>query len=785
MKMFRKLLAKKQSNQAVLVQSLEGIGDILVFETRRQKNKLVLDGLQKIRASVERLFDVQQDDPDRFEALVLSQEFLQLYRADEKEAQFRLAFEPEKYLISFSAAINQIVRVYESAIDSQNTEISRFSVYHINWILGALASREKNAIFVEQLLRKLAGITRVAVGREDRSAYAAAIHWYTSIVFERPGEERTFVLSYLELFDKYFFSTVRYIVSENKFAIFESLVSTLVDGIHVQDYHRGEIWNYGHLIMRENFQRYIQLNSEHEIERRVKELADSENDIDTQEKLSAWLKKFDELKEIIEPHLAKTQEKAARELETNIKNFATLHFKHQNLLEVVFAIGAFCLFKERYRYIRHLWEYKQPPDADASWLGHDITPRTLNEIIGFYFRKGLFEQKLDFWEGHHGSEQYHKQYFLLLLTRVLQGVPKGPEGRYSEIENYKLPDLNVYRLSDLEYSIDGFIELARNLKEAKGAIGELGFDTANLDELFEIKLVLFLEKLRKEARKQISAKHKTGDISEKKIQEFKNEVVKSFSKGAHMREIFRDYLSAYEDRTDERVTDTKERFGITIADDKAAFFDEWHVHYVGWGENYGRDLAGGESSQLFDELAKGCRQISKEQFEFTLSTYKDIGDIVIFTTRVGTWRFFQESPNFRPKWHRDVEQIQIGSFEGWYDYEGQSIPVFETFHRKIDNQTLILNKQAIGQLVQLSPLNEGEDAEAVEGIFYIDVRAFSDDPEMMNALIEKAPEWLKKVGDESRQRDHLQERVRIQVLERFEYRRPDDFEGYKFSIEED
>ncbi len=49
MKMLRDLLNKKPTatKQAALVQSLEGIGDILVFETKRQKNKMVLDGLKK------------------------------------------------------------------------------------------------------------------------------------------------------------------------------------------------------------------------------------------------------------------------------------------------------------------------------------------------------------------------------------------------------------------------------------------------------------------------------------------------------------------------------------------------------------------------------------------------------------------------------------------------------------------------------------------------------------------------------------------------------------------
>lgn len=783
--MLRNLLNKKTtaSKQDVLVQSLEGIGDILAFETKRQKNKLVLDGLKKISDSVKKIFEIQQGDPEKFEHLVVSQDFFELYEKDQKEAQFRLAFDPEKYLISFSTAINQIVRVYEAAISSQNEEISKFSVYHINWILAALSSQPKNELFVEQILRKLAEITRTAIQRNDGSAYAAAIHWYTDIVFNRLGKKGDFQLSYLDLFDKYFFSTVRYIVAEDQTPIFQSLVSSLVDGIHVPDYHRGEIWNYSHIILNKDLQKYNKLDAEHELQKRVKELADSENDIDTQEKLEAWLKKFDELKEIIEPHLDEAQKKSAQEVEGKIRDFATSQFKYQNLLEIVFAIGAYCLFKGKYGYIKYLWEYKQPPDSDASWVGHDITPRTLDEVIKFYFRKGLFEKKLDFWEGHHGSEKYYKQYFLLLLARILKTVPVDAEGKYSQIENYKLPDLHVYRLSDLEHSIDEFVRLASELKQAGNMLAEIGLDIIKLEEIFDGKLVPFLNKLKAEAGKQISAKHKAGNISPKRTEEFKKEVIKTFYEGAHIRDIFSKYFKEYDDKTKEK-NDKKERFGVNIVDDKASFFDEWHVHYVGWGENYGRDLASGEDSYLLDDIAKNCKEITKEEFETILTKIENTDNIVIFATNIAFWRFFEDSKNFKPKWHRDIKQLETKGFGGWYEFNGKSIPVFETYHRKIDKQILILNKSKIGKLVQLSPLNEREKEESIEDIFYMDIQAFSENTELMEEFIKKPPEWLQNVGDEQKQREHLRERVRIQIFERFEYSKPTDFEGYKLFLKE-
>lgn len=251
-----------------------------------------------------------------------------------------------------------------------------------------------------------------------------------------------------------------------------------------------------------------------------------------------------------------------------------------------------------------------------------------------------------------------------------------------------------------------------------------------------------------------------------------------------MRDIFTKYLKTYEDKVKEKITGKKERFGINIVDDKAAFFEEWHVHYVGWGENYGRNLASGENSYLLDEVAKDCKEISKDEFESTLSKFKNPDNIVIFATNIAFWRFFEDSKNFKSKWYRDIKQLDIKGFGGWYEFKGKLIPIFETYHQKVEKQILILNKNKIGHLIQLSPLNEGEDERLIKDIFYINIQAFSENPDLTEQFIKKPPEWLKKIGSEQKQREYLQERVLIHIFERFEYNKPEDFEGYKLILKD-
>ena len=412
-------------------------------------------------------------------------------------------------------------------------------------------------------------------------------------------------------------------------------------------------------------------------------------------------------------------------------------------------------------------------------------PSKIEELTNIFSRTHSFEVE-DFWGwdnwemSEKGEGQVHSIQILEKLERfyAVKALSLLSGKSDEEIEKVKLPHSR-----DLAYLAEGTRDLVRTLEDIKANPKNWQFILKD-EAINKVDALKTLLTKAKEAQEQEEVELKKEQaISQKRVQEFKKEVLKTFYEGANLRDIFKKHFNAYEDKTKEK-TDKKERFGINIVDDKASFFDEWHVHYVGWGENYGRDLASGENSYLLDDIAKDCVEISKEGFEATLAKIENPNDIVIFATNIAFWRFFEDSKNFKPKWHRDIKQLEIKGFGGWYDFNGKSIPVFETYHQKIDKQILILNKAKMGQLVQLLPLNEGEEAKSVEDIFYMDIQAFSENEELMNEFIKKPPEWLQKIGDEQKQREHLRERVRIQIFERFEYIKSDDFEGYKLFLKE-
>ena len=799
-----------QEDQQRLFFALEKIVNVALVKTERGDNQSVKEILNNLEQIFRRFWQLKKDDPDKFQSLLWSKDFFEKYveplgkqealvkddfqEAESvedliKQAAFLLSFAPERELKGLTRFLGSFEKIWECALRNGNDEISRYVVYHLNWLLAELTQEPSNSLFVEEFLRLTDSMTSKAIEssksdrRIDASVYSVAIYWYTDIVFNAiRTKERSFDVSYLNLFDKHFFSKTRYIVSEDQTTIFHSLVSSLESRISLTP-NKGAIWNYGHLVLLSDPKAYQELNREHGIEGRIQELASLENNLDTREKLDRWLEKFGELKKILRPNLTKDQKEKASKLEKEIEEGVVSQFKYNNLLEIVFAIGAYCLFKQKPGYIRYIWEYKQPPDSDASWVGPDIVPNALTGMINLYYGKGTFGRKSHLWEGHHGTERYYKQYFLLLVANILQNMAQIGEKSYEQIQNYDLPDLDIYLVSDIEGSVDNLIDMAKGLREHEDLLRALGFDMSNLDELFHKGLIPFLQTLKAKAQERIRNIKVTRRISPTKLTEFKNKVLEAFNKSAILRNILKN-CRLYEDKTKETYEGSLRRLGTNSVDHKSAFFEKWHVHYVDWGTNYGKSLAIAEDSYLLNEIAENCAEIDKERFEKTLSSFDDLSKVIILATNVALYRFFERSRNFKPKWHKGSPPLDVEGFEGWYEFKRELIPIFGTYRRGVAKQILILNKSKLGKLIQYSPLNEGEDKKLLEDIFYMRIQVFSEDQELLNKFIEKPPEWLQEIGDKQEQEEYLKERVLIQIFERFAYNVDKEFEGYLLRLED-
>ncbi|MBD2693509.1 hypothetical protein [Anabaena catenula] len=753
--------------QKQFIEALEATGDILVFETKNKKGEeKITTGLYRIREKIGQFIEMQKSSPKEFERLLLSQDFFDTYAQDKTNAKLLLAFDTKKHLVSFTAAINQLLRIREAALEVNNAEIDWVATDHIISLLTDISQIPNNNLLVEELLKNLAEIRRSIKENKDDSASTVTISWYKNVVFNK-----FFDISYLELFDRYFFYGIKDIISNNKTSLFKSLVSNLINSITLHDSGYGNIDNYISFVRGCNYQKYKEIDETYHISSKINNLKQQIKHIRTRDQLISCLKIVNEVVKLLQPCCNEVQKEEAQQKEDKLREDITSKFKFNNLIDIIFGAGAYCISKQRYDYIKYLWNYNQPSDSNAIWINHDIVPKGLGVLINFYFRKNHIQKDFSFiWEDHHGSELYYKQYFLLLLLRELQ-----KNNRQEIINQFRLSEtLDSHELNNISYSVDTFIELANKIKDNTENLRILGLDINNI----ESALIPFLESLKPKAEERIKTLLRTKNINSKKVAEFKQDFTESFDKSTIIRNIL-SYHGLYEDIIHAGLEISINPFGIIEVSEKAAFFEEWYLKYSDMGITYGRELAISENLRIIEEIENLCQEIDISQFDAAIDVFKE--NLIILTINLDMNSLLPNRANFKSKQQNDCPKIELKGFQGCYTIENFDIPVFTVYDYTGNQRILILDKSKLGKLVQYSPRN-GSETEELTGIFHISIQSFSENQELINDLLQNPPNWLTDLGDQIQQKEYLEEKVKIEIYEKFQFEKHQDFQGYLIKL---
>jgi len=283
---------------------------------------------------------------------------------------------------------------------------------------------------------------------------------------------------------------------------------------------------------------------------------------------------------------------------------------------------------------------------------------------------------------------------------------------------------------------------------------------------------LLLEAKEKQEKRDINKKRQTP-ISNLKVKNFKEKFIDEFYKHADLRIII-ERESTIEKKLSIRPEETLSRFGINRVDDKAAFIENWHVHFIDWGENYGRNLALGENSVLINEIINGCETIDAKELENVFGKFRNMEDLIILVINSSPYLIFQGLDNFEYQ-----NRLDIRPLSGIYKFQGADIPIYQIFQSKIEEQIIILSRRKINKLIQYSPMNDNENEDMLKDIFYINVQSFSENVQLMSKLINDPPAWLKENRDKYEQRLYLKELVLIEIFERFTLLFSDEYNGYR------
>lgn len=299
-----------------------------------------------------------------------------------------------------------------------------------------------------------------------------------------------------------------------------------------------------------------------------------------------------------------------------------------------------------------------------------------------------------------------------------------------------------------------------------------------IDKLDVMKIILKNIKKKQDEKDRKIVINKS--ISQIKIEEFKKEVIDIFYKNASIREILMHY-NLYLNKLNTKKTDMQ-RLGINRIDDKEAFFDDWHIGYQGCGAGYGRDLAFGENLDLFRKIIKSCKKIDIEDFNEKINNIKNMEEMIIIADIHSVSSFFHGNKNYVPSYHKNCPKKDINLFKGIYRTKKSDIRIYEVFLRKINNNILLLNYEKLGKLIQLTPLGKDDDESNITDIFYISIKAFSENFNILEKFIKNPPKWLEDIGNEVEQRKYLIQKVLVHIFERYEFTIDREFEGYLFKV---
>jgi len=442
--------------------------------------------------------------------------------------------------------------------------------------------------------------------------------------------------------------------------------------------------------------------------------------------------------------------------------------------QVIFGITAWIL--EQYR-------NKKEDELLQSFYTESVNrlPNTLPELTALFVSSRTFETEhfwnWDNWElipdGGVQSIDFHSKLDRLYCVRAL-----------NILSNLQDADINAIILPhsrDLAFQADD----NPNNRSLFNILDALSTSSAEwkfvLSDNAISKIPSLKELLRKARKAQENAEEKfleSVEIDEEKLTEFNKVIKDTFYKSSYIRPVIKKF-GVYNDLTSEPANNRGTSWGYNQVDRKEAFIKDWHVHYVGWGENYGSGMAHSEDEIIFEKIiesAKNKEHSTKNNIlsdiEKTVKSLKFENPVIIQTLeRMYEYNHVRRSELFIDQYNRNCPKTGLEGNPGYMGvlkFDDIVVPIVDIFVRKseLKNKVVIVDLDKLGELNQYSPVEKLEEARYKDGIFFIKVSDLNKDNERRNKIITDNPAWLQEYSDKE---SHLRRQVLINIYERFDF----------------
>jgi len=361
-----------------------------------------------------RIYGSKESNYDKYEALLFNPRYREresvLNSLDSEKHDFS-----EPSVLFINIYLNSFYELWVEAYKYEKTETTSHIVDSIAGILERISVENGNNKLISYFLLALFRISKYGIKNpasiENNTLTKASYRWYFDIVFKPPyAKGGDFIYTeYLSVFDNWLWNSLKLLVANNCLWIYKEFISTIFHG----NLLHGTSSSITSRILSPYFQdQGVSSNLIHGFI----ELEGSINNVSTFKQLSGFLERLEGLAKELEK--SKSSDLAS-ELYTDLSFKVQKYFLFNNVRIFQYFIGAFALFKQRYKFISELWGYPQPRDASATWGGNSILPNHLLDVLYLYFYRDSYIQKVELnWEDHHGARYYYENYILLLIARL-------------------------------------------------------------------------------------------------------------------------------------------------------------------------------------------------------------------------------------------------------------------------------------------------------------------------------------------------------------------------------
>ena len=314
----------------------------------------------------------------------------------------------------------------------------------------------------------------------------------------------------------------------------------------------------------------------------------------------------------------------------------------------------------------------------------------------------------------------------------------------------------------------------------------------NESQRIKISALKILFKQLEDAQKTTEEEYiRESVIDADKFTEFKGKLHEAFAKSGRLRPIAITF-NIYKDLTEHTPDTTIPSWGYNQIDEKAAFIKDWHVHYSGWGEQYGRGMATSEDYQVFEKIVNGItdkkdierREIIQE-IEKVLAAKTFEHPVILQTVDyLFEYGYVRKSEAFTARYNPDCPKTKLDDHDGYMGvlkFASGIVPVVNVFVRQqgLDNKLVIVEFNKLGFWNQYSPIDKPEDRIHQDGIFFLRVTDLNRDDESRQKILSETPQWLQQYQDKE---GYLRKRVLVNFFQRLEFEIKDPSAGYCLNI---